>query len=135
MLESLCNITYPNSIIFLENHRKKYESQMKLIYAGIKSGISDYSNDVPILSCYSQLYKSSFVTMNFNPSFDQVLNELYPSMNYVSEQVKPMIDRDSKEFIIGYILYSTSSGNINYINFKVFYYLFIIIIIVYVYCR
>lgn len=134
MLESLCNITYPNSIIFLENHRKKYESQMKLIYSGIKSGISDYSNDVPILSCYSQLYKSSFVTMNFNPSFDQVLNELYPSMNYVSEQVKPMIDRDSKEFIIGYILYSTSSGNINYINFKVFYYLFIIII-VYVYCR
>lgn len=134
MLESLCNITYPNSIIFLENHRKKYESQMKLIYAGIKSGISDYSNDVPILSCYSQLYKSSFVTMNFNPSFDQVLNELYPSMNYVSKQAKPMIDRDSKEFIIGYILYSTSSGNINYINFKVFYYLFIIII-VYVYCR
>lgn len=98
----------------------------------MKSGISDYSNDVPTLSCYSQLYKSSFATMNFNPSFDQVLNELYPSMNYVSQQINPNINRDKKEFVIGYILYSTSLGNINYINLKVFYNLFIIIIIVYV---
>lgn len=119
ILESLCDVTYPYSILSLEEHRIKFQSQINVIFSGIKAGISDNSNEIPTLSCYSQLYKSTFITMNIHPTFEDVLNYIYPSMNYVSDRIAPIINNNEKEYYIGYILYSTSLGNINYISLKV----------------